>query len=276
MAFHGIPCSKGTKGLSKSNATSFKPGNIPWTAGKAGTGAVKPNRGSFGHGINPGGTPLAPLGARRFVRNHRGGEVYVKVADPHPYQYRRDGKRRLPESGVVATLATAQLRGRERAVTNGLCRASVAAAVRLRRQPRPRHQQHQREAEPRELVPAEASVADPPPRSGREADGRRGGAGAGSGPREDARPGRAVRLRVQPTDRPDRQTRFRAPLQEGARRARVPKGDLTWKTHEPPRPSNQRRGTRERSLTRTRSPSSPCPSRRTASSSRWSSETSPG
>ena len=97
MAFHGIPWNKGTKGLSKSNATSFKPGNIPWTAGKAGTGAVKSNRGSFGHGINPAGGPLAPLGARRFVRSR--GEVCVKVADPHPYQYRRDGKRRLPESG---------------------------------------------------------------------------------------------------------------------------------------------------------------------------------
>ena len=97
-------------------------------------------------------------------------------------------------------------------------------------------------------------MADPPPRSGRETDGRRGGAGAGSGPREDARPGRAVRLRVQPNGQPNRQARLRAPLQEGARRARVPKGDLTWKTHEPPRPSNQRPGTRERSLTRTRSP----------------------
>lgn len=59
----------------------YKKGNRPWTAGTAGLGVVRPNRGNF----KPGHTPHNenPIGHER--RDAKTGELQVKVDRPNPY-----------------------------------------------------------------------------------------------------------------------------------------------------------------------------------------------
>ena len=83
-----IPWNKGTKGLMRPNQTSWPRGHRPWNAGTR--GVMKPNRGSFGGPIHPGGSPVAPLGARRW-RGGKSNEVFVKTSiSPPPHQPSRD------------------------------------------------------------------------------------------------------------------------------------------------------------------------------------------
>ena len=61
----------------------FGPGHSSyrWNAGTR--GLMKPNRGSFGRGINAPGKPVKPPGSARW--DPKGHEVFVKVSDPSPY-----------------------------------------------------------------------------------------------------------------------------------------------------------------------------------------------
>ena len=74
---------RGVKRPGTGNRTSFRPGNVPWTAGLAGKGVLGPNSGSFGQPGRLGGKPLEPVGARRW--SSKGAEVDIKVAEPSPY-----------------------------------------------------------------------------------------------------------------------------------------------------------------------------------------------
>ena len=77
------PWNKGTRGLMQPNAGSFRRGHRSWNAGTKGQGLTGRNRGSFGGPINPGGSPIAPVGTRRWER--KGQEWLVKVPEPSPY-----------------------------------------------------------------------------------------------------------------------------------------------------------------------------------------------
>ncbi|MCW8829976.1 MAG: HNH endonuclease [Gammaproteobacteria bacterium] len=59
----------------------FEKGNIPWTAGTAGTGVCKPNSGCFKKGDVPANRN--ELGAERICS--KDGYVLVKINEPNPY-----------------------------------------------------------------------------------------------------------------------------------------------------------------------------------------------
>ena len=60
------PWNKGTRGVVRPNAGSFRRGHRSWNHGTKGQGLTGPNRGSFGGPIHPGGSPIAPVGTRRL------------------------------------------------------------------------------------------------------------------------------------------------------------------------------------------------------------------
>lgn len=75
----------------RANSGSFRPGIVPWNKGTR--GVMRPNAGTFGGPINPGGKTLAPLGARRWYGG-RSNEVFVKVSmSPNPAHASQRGTR---------------------------------------------------------------------------------------------------------------------------------------------------------------------------------------
>ena len=57
----------------------FRPGEKPWNAGLAGAGICKPNRGTFGGPLNPGGhRAVKPVGVLGF--RNASNDVVVKVS----------------------------------------------------------------------------------------------------------------------------------------------------------------------------------------------------
>ncbi len=75
-----IPWNKGTKGVMKSNKTSFEKGQIPWNKGLK--GIMKANSGSFKKGQK--GINCKPIGTKTIRKEKSGTKRrYIKIKEPN-------------------------------------------------------------------------------------------------------------------------------------------------------------------------------------------------